>query len=51
MVNLGIYVRVSTKNQFFERQLTDITNYIHSQYKENEIHVDVYAEKISGFRG
>ncbi len=32
MVNLGIYVRVSTKNQFFERQLTDITNYIHSQY-------------------
>lgn len=51
MVNLGIYVRVSTKNQFFERQRTDITNYIHSQYKENEIHVDVYAEKISGFKG
>lgn len=51
MVNLGIYVRVSTKNQFFERQLTDITNYINSQYKENEIHVDVYAEKISGFKG
>ena len=51
MVNLGIYVRVSTKNQFFERQQTDITNYIHSQYKESEIHIDVYAEKISGFKG
>lgn len=51
MVNLAIYVRVSTKNQMFERQLTDITNYIHSQYKKNEIHIDVYAEKISGFKG
>jgi DNA invertase Pin-like site-specific DNA recombinase len=51
MVNLAIYVRVSTKNQMFERQLTDITNYIHSQYKQNEINIDIYAEKISGFKG
>ena len=51
MVNLAIYVRVSTKNQFFERQQTDITNYIHSQYNQNDIKIDVYAEKISGFKG
>lgn len=51
MVNLAIYVRVSTKNQMFERQLTDITNYIHSQYNQNKINIDVYAEKISGFKG
>ena len=51
MVNLAIYVRVSTKNQFFERQLTDITNYIYSQYNQNEINIEVYAEKISGFKG
>lgn len=51
MVNLAIYVRVSTKNQMFERQLTDITNYINSQYKENEINIDIYPEKISGFKG
>lgn len=51
MVNLAIYVRVSSKNQFFERQKTDITKYIETQYNENEIHIDVYAEKISGFKG
>lgn len=51
MVNLAIYVRVSTKNQMFERQITDITKYIHSQYNQNEIHIDLYPEKISGFKG
>ena len=49
MVNLAIYVRVSTKNQMFERQITDITKYIHTHYNENEIHIDLYSEKISGF--
>lgn len=49
MVNLAIYVRVSTKNQMFERQISDITRYIHTQYNENEIHIDLYSEKISGF--
>lgn len=49
MVNLAIYVRVSTKNQMFERQISDITRYIHTQYNENEVHIDLYSEKISGF--
>jgi DNA invertase Pin-like site-specific DNA recombinase len=35
----------------FERQITDITKYIHSQYNQNEIHIDLYPEKISGFKG
>lgn len=51
MVNLAIYVRVSTYNQTYERQIKDITKYIHTQYNEKEIHIDVYAEKISGFKG
>jgi site-specific DNA recombinase len=51
MVNLAIYVRVSTNNQTYERQIKDITKYIHTQYNENDIHIDVYAEKISGFKG
>ncbi|SHH02948.1 Site-specific DNA recombinase [Flavobacterium fluvii] len=51
MVNLAIYVRVSSNNQTFERQVVDITKYIHSQYNENEIHIDLYSEKISGLKG
>lgn len=51
MVNLAIYVRVSSKKQMFERQIVDITKYIHSQYNENEINIDVYSEKISGLKG
>jgi site-specific DNA recombinase len=51
MVNLAIYVRVSTNNQTYERQIKDITKYIDTQYNENDVHIDIYAEKISGFKG
>lgn len=51
MVNLAIYVRVSSNNQTYERQVIDITNYIHKQYNATDINIDLYAEKISGLKG
>lgn len=49
-INLAIYVRVSTQEQTYSRQVELIQNYISSQYKDIEINIDIYSEKISGFK-
>jgi DNA invertase Pin-like site-specific DNA recombinase len=50
MVNLAIYVRVSTNNQTYFRQIEDIKKYIDSIYTDKKTNIEVYAENISGFR-
>ena len=50
MVNLAIYLRVSTAQQTYTRQEQDIRNYISKNYHEGECNIDVYAENISGFK-
>ncbi|MDQ1165878.1 recombinase family protein [Flavobacterium sp. SORGH_AS_0622] len=49
MINLAIYVRVSSLEQSYDRQISDITNYINRQYKDQEINIEIYNEKISGY--
>lgn len=49
-INLAICVRVSTQEQTYSRQVELIQNYISSQYKDIEVNIDIYSEKISGFK-
>jgi site-specific DNA recombinase len=50
MINLAIYLRVSTGQQTYSRQEQDIRDYISKIYPENKYNLDVYAENISGFK-
>lgn len=50
MINLAIYLRVSTAQQTYNRQEQDIRDYISRIYKKNEYNIEVYAENISGFK-
>lgn len=50
MVNLAIYLRVSTGQQTYSRQEQDIRDYISKIYVDVEYNIDVYAENISGFK-
>lgn len=50
MINLAVYLRVSTAQQTYNRQEQDIRGYISNIYKEGEYNIDVYAENISGFK-
>lgn len=50
MINLAIYLRVSTLDQSFERQRTDITSFINRTYGEDNVKIDVYNEKVSGYK-
>lgn len=50
MINLAIYLRVSTAQQTYNRQEQDIRAYISKIYKENEYNIELYAENISGFK-
>ncbi|SEA55969.1 Site-specific DNA recombinase [Flavobacterium gillisiae] len=50
MTNLAIYVRVSTTNQSYSRQIEDIEKYIATIYDNKKTNIDVYAENISGFK-
>lgn len=50
MINLAIYLRVSTGQQTYSRQEQDIKDYISKLYHGVEYNIDVYAENISGFK-
>lgn len=50
MINLAIYLRVSTGQQTYSRQEQDIKDYISKLYVGVEYNIDVYAENISGFK-
>ena len=50
MINLAVYLRVSTSQQTYNRQEQDIREYISKIYKEGEYNIDIYAENISGFK-
>ncbi|KAF2337199.1 recombinase family protein [Flavobacterium daemonense] len=50
MENVGIYVRVSTLEQSYDRQVADITRYINRQYGEGNVNIEIFNEKISGYK-
>jgi site-specific DNA recombinase len=50
MINLAIYLRVSTSQQTYSRQEQDIKDYISKIYVGVNYKIDVYAENISGFK-
>jgi len=50
MINLAIYLRVSTLDQSFERQRSDIEAFINRSYGVGNVNIDVYNEKISGYK-
>lgn len=50
MINLAIYLRVSTGQQTYSRQEQDIKDYISKLYVGIKYNIDVYAENISGFK-
>lgn len=51
MKNVGIYVRVSTLDQDYQRQISDIQWFINKHYTGEQINVEIYNEKISGYKG
>lgn len=50
MINVAIYVRVSTLDQSYERQISDIKSYINRKYSQGSVNIEVYNEKISGYK-
>jgi site-specific DNA recombinase len=50
MKNIAIYVRVSTLDQSYDRQISDIKSYINHKYNGASVNIDVYNEKISGYK-
>lgn len=50
MKNFAIYLRVSTLDQSYDRQLSDITGFINRSYGTDNINIDVYNEKVSGYK-
>nr|WP_199001372.1 recombinase family protein [Flavobacterium sp. ASV13] len=50
MKRVAVYVRVSTMDQVFERQISDVKNYIHIENRGQEVEIDIYSENLSGYR-
>ncbi|MBB4804196.1 DNA invertase Pin-like site-specific DNA recombinase [Flavobacterium nitrogenifigens] len=50
MKRVAVYVRVSTMDQVFERQIADVKNYIHIEHRGQEFEIDIYSENLSGYR-
>jgi len=50
MKHFATYVRVSTLDQSFDRQISDISRFIEYTYRGEEFSIEVYNEKISGYK-
>ncbi|MDQ8012970.1 MAG: recombinase family protein [Flavobacterium nitrogenifigens] len=50
MKRFAVYVRVSTQDQFFERQISDIKAFIERENFGIDYEIDLYSENISGYK-